>query len=224
MKPAARHAARRLSRSGQTAGTTSTNSRDRARSSSTGTSRVYFADDKLTRWEGDEMPESVVELNRSAARGAARRAPRPKERRGCVSRVPRYVQRERVTPCGAHCHRRRRRPHGPGADRRDRSPLPDLDARRARSTSRGSPLIGVDAGAQLGRATGVPISADVDAAVAQRRRADRFHTARRARSRTSRRAHAHGVAAVVGTTGFDADGKRRSPNARRRFPSCWRRT
>lgn len=27
---------------------------------------VYFADAKVTRWEGDEMPQSVVELNRSA--------------------------------------------------------------------------------------------------------------------------------------------------------------
>jgi outer membrane protein assembly factor BamE len=27
---------------------------------------VYFADDKLARWEGDEMPQSVVELNRAA--------------------------------------------------------------------------------------------------------------------------------------------------------------
>jgi outer membrane protein assembly factor BamE (lipoprotein component of BamABCDE complex) len=28
---------------------------------------VYFADNKLARWEGDEMPQSVVELNRSAS-------------------------------------------------------------------------------------------------------------------------------------------------------------
>ena len=28
---------------------------------------VYFADSKLTRWEGDEMPQSVVELNRAAS-------------------------------------------------------------------------------------------------------------------------------------------------------------
>ena len=28
---------------------------------------VWFADGKVTRWEGDKMPESVVELNRSAA-------------------------------------------------------------------------------------------------------------------------------------------------------------
>lgn len=28
---------------------------------------VFFADDKLTRWQGDEMPASAVELNRSAA-------------------------------------------------------------------------------------------------------------------------------------------------------------
>jgi outer membrane protein assembly factor BamE len=28
---------------------------------------VYFADGKLTRWEGDKLPETVVELNRSAS-------------------------------------------------------------------------------------------------------------------------------------------------------------
>ena len=28
---------------------------------------VHFADSKVTRWEGDEMPQSVVELNRSAS-------------------------------------------------------------------------------------------------------------------------------------------------------------
>ena len=28
---------------------------------------VWFADAKVTRWEGDEMPQSVVELNRSAS-------------------------------------------------------------------------------------------------------------------------------------------------------------
>ena len=28
---------------------------------------VYFVDDKLARWEGDEMPISVAELNKSAA-------------------------------------------------------------------------------------------------------------------------------------------------------------
>ncbi len=28
---------------------------------------VFFVDDKLARWEGDEMPQSVAELNRAAA-------------------------------------------------------------------------------------------------------------------------------------------------------------
>ena len=28
---------------------------------------VYFVDDKLARWEGDEMPPSVMDLNRAAA-------------------------------------------------------------------------------------------------------------------------------------------------------------
>ena len=27
---------------------------------------VYFSDEKLARWEGDEMPQSIVELNRAA--------------------------------------------------------------------------------------------------------------------------------------------------------------
>lgn len=31
---------------------------------------VYFADGKLARWEGDQLPESVVELNRSAGEKA----------------------------------------------------------------------------------------------------------------------------------------------------------
>jgi outer membrane protein assembly factor BamE len=33
---------------------------------------VWFAEDKLARWEGDQMPESVVELNRSASDKALR--------------------------------------------------------------------------------------------------------------------------------------------------------
>jgi outer membrane protein assembly factor BamE len=36
---------------------------------------VYFEDDKLARWEGDRMPESVVELNRSAGDKALPKLP-----------------------------------------------------------------------------------------------------------------------------------------------------
>jgi outer membrane protein assembly factor BamE len=36
---------------------------------------VYFADDKLARWEGDEMPQSVVELNRAAGEKALKPEP-----------------------------------------------------------------------------------------------------------------------------------------------------
>ena len=36
---------------------------------------VYFVDDTLARWEGDEMPQSVVELNRAAADKALKRIP-----------------------------------------------------------------------------------------------------------------------------------------------------
>lgn len=36
---------------------------------------VYFVDDKLARWEGDEMPQSVAELNRAAAERAMSNSP-----------------------------------------------------------------------------------------------------------------------------------------------------
>src|SRR5207237_575268 len=36
---------------------------------------AYFVDDKLARWEGDEMPQSVVELNRAAGEKALKREP-----------------------------------------------------------------------------------------------------------------------------------------------------
>jgi outer membrane protein assembly factor BamE len=40
---------------------------------------VYFVDDKLARWEGDEMPQSVAELNR-AATARALSEPKPADR------------------------------------------------------------------------------------------------------------------------------------------------
>ena len=40
---------------------------------------TYFADGKLTRWEGDEMPQSVVELNRSAS-DKALKSPKDEDR------------------------------------------------------------------------------------------------------------------------------------------------
>ena len=36
---------------------------------------VYFAEEKLSRWEGDEMPQSVVELNRAAGEKALKKQP-----------------------------------------------------------------------------------------------------------------------------------------------------
>ena len=41
---------------------------------------VYFADDKLARWEGDELPVSAAQLNRLAAdRALAPKAPAPEK-------------------------------------------------------------------------------------------------------------------------------------------------
>ena len=61
----ARRSSRR--RFAPTAGITSTSTRARAGSSSTATSPSISPTARSTRWEGDEMPESVVELNRSAS-------------------------------------------------------------------------------------------------------------------------------------------------------------
>jgi len=41
---------------------------------------VYFAEEKLARWEGDEMPQSVVELNRSAGDKGLRGMPKDDDR------------------------------------------------------------------------------------------------------------------------------------------------
>jgi len=38
---------------------------------------VFFVDDKLARWEGDEMPKSVAELNRAAAERRLGKMPQP---------------------------------------------------------------------------------------------------------------------------------------------------
>jgi len=81
----------------------------------------------------------------------------------------------------------------------------------------GSPAIGADAGAHLGRATGIRISADVDAVAPgcdvfidfTRPAGTLVHLAACAQA---------GIAAVVGTTGFDADGKRQIAE-RGRYPA-----
>jgi outer membrane protein assembly factor BamE len=41
---------------------------------------VYFDQDKLARWEGDQMPESVVELNRLAGDKALQGVPSDKDK------------------------------------------------------------------------------------------------------------------------------------------------
>ena len=53
---------------------------------------VYFVDDKLARWEGDEMPLSVRELNRERRDARAARRSRTAERQRRVG-VPRRLQR-----------------------------------------------------------------------------------------------------------------------------------
>jgi outer membrane protein assembly factor BamE len=47
---------------------------------------VFFVDDKLARWEGDEMPQSVVELNRAAGDKALRHIPSAEDK-GFLDRI-----------------------------------------------------------------------------------------------------------------------------------------
>jgi outer membrane protein assembly factor BamE len=47
---------------------------------------VYFTDDKLARWEGDEMPQSVAELNRIAADRSLGKLPSAEDK-GFIERI-----------------------------------------------------------------------------------------------------------------------------------------
>ena len=58
---------------------------------------VYFTDDKLARWEGDEMPQSQVDLNRAAGDKAL--APEPSaEDKGFFDRFLDWFKREPSPP------------------------------------------------------------------------------------------------------------------------------
>ncbi len=81
----------------------------------------------------------------------------------------------------------------------------------------GTPAIGSDAGAKLGRVTGVEVSDDLDTALA---RVDVLVDFTRPEG-TLRHLEAcvrHGTGAVIGTTGLDAAGKRAIADAARRVP------
>ena len=75
-----RHAAHHQRVPRRTAGTTSTSSSARARSLEHRSFAVYFVDDKLARWEGDEMPPSMAELNRARVGQALPAARRPSDK------------------------------------------------------------------------------------------------------------------------------------------------
>lgn len=54
---------------------------------------VWFADDKLARWEGDEMPQSVVELNRSAGDKSLQGVPKD-DNRSLLDRIKGVFKRD----------------------------------------------------------------------------------------------------------------------------------
>ena len=80
-----------------------------------------------------------------------------------------------------------------------------------------SPAIGTDAGARTGRATGIAIAADIDAALS---RADVLIDFTRPGGTLAHLAACEraGVAAVVGTTGFDPEGREEIVERSRRIP------
>ena len=157
-----------------TAGTTSTSSRGSGKRVEHRQFTVYFVDDKLARWEGDEMPPSAAQLNRVAAdRTLAARA--LGGRQGLLRTVSRHPAGQLVSL--AHRGRRRRRAHGAGADRRRCSPHPTSRSPR-RSTSRAAPSSARMPASASGARTGVAVDGRRRRGARRRRRADRLHAAR----------------------------------------------
>jgi 4-hydroxy-tetrahydrodipicolinate reductase len=93
---------------------------------------------------------------------------------------------------------------------------PDLEFAAALDVA-DSPAIGTDAGARTGRATGIAIAADLDTALA---RADVLIDFTRPGGTLAHLAACEraGVAAVVGTTGFDPEGREEIVERARRIP------
>ena len=87
----------------------------------------------------------------------------------------------------------------------------------------GSPALGTDPLAPLGRASDVRITAELHAGLVGCRRADRFH---RPEGTLAHLASAADWAcnAVIGTTGFSDAQKARDRRLRGTSPSSWRRT
>ena len=181
----ARCSARRWSPtpSGPTAGTTSTNTSARAGRSSIAIHRLFRR--RQARALGRRRDAAVG--GRAQSRRASDKA-LPTGAHGTRTWVVlrrSFKELFEVTDDRARRDRRRRRPHGPGADRGDRSRCDDLALAAALDVA-GSPASARDAGERFGRATGVVVGSDVAAALRACRRPDRFHAARRARSLTSR--------------------------------------
>ena len=162
---------------------------------------VYFKDDALARWEGDEMPQSAQELNRMAATRSLPEDPTARTRASSArsstsSRkwsTPRQRPRRSDGPDqGRHC--RRRRAHGPGAHRVAAGAIRHQAGGGARRARRAVDRARRRRGRRDGRRRGGLLG----------RRPRSISPGPRARSRTSAACARHGVAAVVGTTGLDA--------------------
>ena len=175
---------------------------------------VYFVDDKLARWEGDEMPASVAELNRQASARTAGEAKWADQRSWFEKLLDFFQQRSRwpsrIAVAGAGGT------DGPGADRGD-ARRSGSDARRGVRRSRAVAAVGRDAGERFGRVdrrrrrrpTPTPRRDAADVLIDfTRPEGTLAHLAACAR---------HGTGAVVGTTGLSdgAEGGARGPRAQR---------
>ncbi len=162
---------------------------------------AYFVDDKLARWEGDELPVSAAQLNRIAADRAL--APQPgAEREGTVGAFPRRAEGQLVSVAIAIA----------GAGGRMGQALieatlaqSDLALAAALDVAQ-SPLVGRDAGERIGHHTGITVTTDVAEALA---RSDVLIDFTRPEGTLEHAAACakHGVAFVAGTTGLSATQK-----------------
>ena len=121
---------------------------------------VYFVDDKLARWEGDEMPISIAELNKSAAAITAGEGAWSDPRSWWEQFLDIFKEMTpavRIAVAGAG---------GKMGQALIEAVLADSQSTLAAAFDvAGSAAAGRDAGERFGRATGVTVGTDVDAAV-----------------------------------------------------------
>ena len=182
--------------------------------------------------QGARQPRREAGRVRQSRRGGAQRSGRDHQGDSAVQLdAAWHAIMPRLSASASNCHRtsptiriahsRRRRPHGPAADRPGQRRRRAEDRRRARTRRPSASWARTPALIAGVGPLGVPLSSDARRAG---RRGDRFFGAQAARRDPGRLCLAKKIPLVVATTGLDAEQQASDPRGRRqRFRSCGRR-